>query len=147
MSTKRAKRYFLIGPILGILLCVFGCVNLADNFNTKDPSEKLPIRTLSIQIGEDQREELFVQMRKFSEKHHLEFYLSFYDNKQTFYIVMDGEGLAISALSFVASTELDFDFFEKDPTNPPSQETVDELFSDLKIFIGEIPDVTITEEK
>ena len=75
MSTKRANRYFRIGLIPGILICVFGCANLADNFNTKNPTEKLPIRTLSIQIDEDQREELLAQLRKFSEKHALEFYL------------------------------------------------------------------------
>ena len=147
MPTKRAKRYFLIGSILGILICVFGCVNLADNYNTKNPTEKSPIRRLSIHINEDQREELFAQMRKFSEKHHLEFHLSYYNDEETFFIEINGEGLEILALSFVTTAELDFDFFEKDPTNPPLQKTVDELFNDLKSFINEIPNVKILGEK
>jgi len=155
MSTNRKKWYLLAGSILGILICVFGCVsagvryyNYSKDYNKKYPTEQLPIRTLSIQIDEDQREELFDQMRKFSEKHGLEFYLSFYDNKATFFIVMYGNGLEISALSMpITTTELDFRFFERNPTNPPSQETVDELYNDLKAFISEIPNVTITEEK
>ncbi|MEO7864167.1 MAG: hypothetical protein ABIU05_27785 [Nitrospirales bacterium] len=147
MSTKRANRYFRIGLIPGILICVFGCANLADNFNTKNPTEKLPIRTLSIQIDEDQREELLAQLRKFSEKHALEFYLAFYNNKETFSVFMEGKGISIAVVSFVNTLELNFRFFEKDPTNPPSQETVDEVFNDLKTFISEIPNVTITDEK
>jgi hypothetical protein len=155
MSTKRVKWILLIGSILGILICVFGCVivgirnyDYIKEYNEKFPSLQLPIRTLSIQIDEDQREELFALMRKFSEKHHLEFYLSFYDNKSTFYMAIEGEVLVIRALSMpITTTELDFDFFEKDPTNPPSQETVDEVYNDLKAFISEIPNVTITEEK
>jgi len=123
-------------------------IDKASEYNKKYPSVQSPIRTLSIQIGEDQREELFDHMRKFSDKYQLEFYLSFYNDKETFYIFMDGEGLVIRALSQpTLPSNLNFRFFEKDPTNPPSQETVDELFSDLKSFISEIPNVTITEEK
>ena len=150
MSTKRAKRYFLIGSILGILICVFGCANMiatsSSEYNKRYPSVKLPIRILSIQLDENQREELFVQLRKFSEKHELEFYLNFYRGGEIFSIEMRGKGIEIAALS-TNTTELDISFFEEDPTNPPSQETVDELYNDLKAFISEIPDVTITEEK
>ena len=94
----------------------------------------------------NQREELFVQLRKFSEKHELEFYLNFYRGGEIFSIEMRGKGIEIAALS-TNTTELDISFFEEDPTNPPSQETVDEVYSDLKSFISEIPNVTITEEK
>ena len=40
MLTKRVKWVVLIGSILCSLICVFGCSNLADNFNTTDSSEK-----------------------------------------------------------------------------------------------------------
>lgn len=148
MLTKRAKWVMPIGPILGILICVVGCANLADNFNTKDPSEKLPIRTLSIRVDKDQREELFSQLRKFSEKHHLSFDLSFYRDKEIFFIVMSDETIDISGLSKpITTTELDINFYAEDPTNPPSQEMVNELYNDLRMFISEIPNVTISDEK
>jgi len=148
MLTKRAKWAVLISSIFSISLSVFGCVDLAKNFSTKDPSEKLPIRTLSIQIDEDQREELFSQLQKYSAKYDLKFYLSFYEGKKIFFVVMYGDGFHISALSRpVSTTELDIDFFEEDPTNPPSQETVDELYDDLKAFISEVPGVVIVGEK
>lgn len=154
MSTNRKKWYLLAGSILGIICCVFGCVsvgvryyNYSKDYNKKYPSQQSPIRTLSIHIDQDQHEELFVQLRKFSEKHQLEFYLAFYNNKETFSVFMEGKGISIAVVSFVNTPELNFSFFEKDPTNPPSQETVDELFSDLKTFIREIPTAEIVEEK
>ena len=127
---------------------ILGCVSIARNLDTKHPSEKVPIRILSIQIDQEQREELFSQLRKFSEKHHLEFRLSFYENEKVFFVEMYGKRLEILALSKpVATTNLDIGFYEQDLADPPSQETIDELFNDLKTFIGEIPHVTITEGK
>ena len=138
----------LIGSVLGILSCIFGCVSIANNYNKKYPAEKLPIRTLLIQIEEDHREELFTQLRKFSEKHNFEVYLSFYKNKEVVYVDMDGKTLEISALTVPgAPQKIDIAFYETDPTNPPSQETVNEVFNDLKAFISEIPNVKIIEEK
>ena len=151
MLTKRAKWALLIGSILGILICVFGCANMIEGsseYNERYPSVKLPIRTLSIQLDENQREELFVQLRKFSEKHDLEFYLNFYRGGEIFSVEMRGKGIVIAALSKpINATELDISFFEEDSTNPPSPETMDELYNDLKVYISEIPNVTISEEK
>jgi hypothetical protein len=154
MSTKHTKWYLLIGLILGILCCAIGYVgyvNWSNNYNKSHPEEKSPIRTLSIRIDENQRKELFAQLRKFSEKHHLEFHLSFYAGEtfnDKFFVEMHGETFHIAAVSKVGdTTEVDFHFIVDDPTNPPSQETLDELFSDLKSFISEIPNVTIIEEK
>jgi len=148
MLTKRVKWFVPVAFILSILIFVLGCANLEDNFNTKDPSEKLPIRTLSIRVEKDQREELFLRLREFSKKHELEFYLNFYRGGEIFSVEMYGEGLEILALSKpITTTDLDLNFYEEDPTNPPPQETVDELYNDLKAFISEIPGVVIVEEK
>jgi len=38
-------------------------------------------------------------------------------------------------------------FYAKYPGSPVDEETVDDLLIDLKSFISEIPNVTITEEK
>jgi hypothetical protein len=137
--------------MLGVLCCIFGCINPASNFSTKDPTEKFPIQTLSIEIDENKHQELFAQLRKFSEKHLLDFHLSFYTFKKVddqFSIEMRGKMLHISAFfTPINPTKLDFAFYEEDSANPPSQETVDELYNDLKVFISEIPNVKIVEEK
>ena len=148
MLTKHAKRYLLIGSLLGIFSCVFGCIVITNNYNEKYPSEKFPIRTILVQIDEDQREELFAQLRKFSENHSFEFYLSFYKGKEIFLIEMYGKNLEILARPIPGvPEEINISFYEKDPTNPPSQQIVDELFIDLKVLISEIPNASILEEK
>jgi hypothetical protein len=158
MPFERKKRYLIITlAILGILCCVFGCVVITNRYIAASkkydqhyPSEKLPIRDLSAQINEEQREELFAQLRKMSEKHNLDFHLTFYENQKIFFVEMYGKRLEILALSQpinTTTTELDFSFYEKDPANPPAQETVDELYDGLKSMISEIPSVKIIEEK
>ena len=148
MSTNKTKWYLLIGSLLGILCCLFGCVSIASKLGTKNSSEKFPIRTLSIQLERDQREKLIDQLRKFSENHRLEFHLSFYENKRVFFVEMYGEKFHILAQPIPGAPEkIDIDFYEDDPTNPPAQETVDELFNELKTLVSEIPNVTIIEEK
>ena len=103
---ERMKWYLLIvGIILMTLSSILGCVSIARNLDTKHPSEKVPIRILSIQIDQEQREELFSQLRKFSEKHHLEFRLSFYENEKVFFVEMYGKRLEILALSKLVATK------------------------------------------
>jgi hypothetical protein len=148
MSTKHPKLYLLIGSMLGIMCCAFGCMSIVNSYNRKYPSEKAPIRTVSIEIDQNQREALFDQLRKFSKKYGLEFHLSFYKNKQIFFVEIYGMGLEILALSKPDdTTHLDIVFYERDPAEPPPQKTIDELVSDLKEFISVIPNVTITGEK
>jgi len=76
MLTKRAKWALLIGSILGILICVFGCANMiasSSEYNKRYPSEKLPIRTLSIQIDENQREDYLPNCGNFPKNMRLNF--------------------------------------------------------------------------
>jgi hypothetical protein len=148
MSTKKTKWDLLVGSILGILVLIFGCVGVINILGKENSSEKFPIRTFIVQIDENQREELFVQLRNFANEHDLEFYLSFYENKEVFLIVMYGNQLEIAAQPIPESSkQVRVSFFEEDPSNPPSRGIVDALLSDLKKFINEIPNVTIMEEQ
>jgi hypothetical protein len=153
-SIKKAKWFLLPISIMIVFICVFECLFITNRYmhgvyehNKKFPSEQLPIRTLSIEIPEERREDLFASMQKFSENHDFEYHLSFYDQNKTFYIVMDGEKVVVRTLSMpITTTKLAFRFFEKDPTNPPSEVMIDELFNDLKLAVSEIPDVIIVAE-
>lgn len=146
MVTNLKKWHLFFGLYAMIMAFLLGCINLMDNFSTTNPSERLPIRTLKIQIDKDHHEELFNQMQVFSQKHNFEFNLSFQNNNETFFIDMEGQELQIVSLSFVNDDKLNFRFFEKEVDNPPKQETVDKLYSDLKIFLNEIPSVVILQE-
>lgn len=106
-------------------------------------------KALQITLDESRREELFVQMQKFADEHSLEFVLSLSSDKSVFSIEMDREGFHITCKPVIGSpNDIAITFFidySKDPT-ARSLEAVDKLFSELKNFLEEIPNVTITEE-
>ncbi len=149
MQSQRKKWYLLIvGSSLVVLCCVFGCIGVAKTLGGKNSTERLPIRGLSIELEVNQRDELFTQLREFSEEQHLKYDISFYENEKVFFVFMEGKGLEIIASPRpVTITEVRISFYEVDPTNPPSEEIIDELFGELKRFISEIPQATIIKEK
>lgn len=99
-------------------------------------------------------EELFSQMEALAEKHSLEYKLSFYgsdpSDRTCFLVEIQGEGFHIISdchLNTLDKINIDLylDYY-KTPTIP-SQETLDELFVELKNLLSEIPNVAIIEEK
>jgi hypothetical protein len=128
------------------LICITAYAIITINYNRKYPSEQSPIRTLTVQVEKNQREQLISELRSFSQKNDFKFYLSYVKGTEVFFIDIEGEGLEILALSD-ETPNLNIRFFDKDPSNPPSQETVNDLSNDLKSYIQEIPDAIVTEEK
>lgn len=102
-----------------------------------------------ITIDVNAREELFTQLRGFAEKHGFEILIREVKvHPDGIFIAMYRNELKILANDVPKSpTKISLGFYNRYPVVPVSQETVDELFSDLKAFISEIPDVTITEEQ
>ena len=115
------------------------------------------LKRLRIMIDENERQEhfaeLFTQLREFADQHSLEFIIISYDTDlRTFLVELDGDGFQITSEAVRNPPgEINIDFYihydgNGDPTST-SQETVAELFDDLKRFFGKRPNVTITEEK
>ncbi|HJS17963.1 MAG TPA: hypothetical protein VJ785_04400 [Anaerolineales bacterium] len=105
---------------------------------------------LTITIDESQREELFARLQQLADKHSLKFELTLSSDRSLFQAEIHGDGLHITSEPLVGSPEtVVIDFYvdyHQVPTST-SLETVDELFNELKSLLGEIPNVTITEEK
>jgi len=113
--------------------------------------EQLPIRSLTITIDPGQREELFDQLRKFADKHDLEFMTTDYGTGgERFLVEMLGNHIKILAVDIPeAPTLIAIDFYDQTNVIPVPEEmieTMDDLASDLISFISEIPNLTITEE-
>lgn len=113
------------------------------------------VKSLIIKIDKDREQEVLDQMQKFAEKHSLEFKLSFSSDKSLFHVEIYGDGFHVISEDRLRLGGLDVedifmtfyaDINNKTP-NPTSipQETLDELFNDLKNLLEEIPDVTIVE--
>jgi hypothetical protein len=150
MPKRQIKLYFLFTMLSGILCCVFTTHGLVKNLGSGvNPTGRSPIKTLSIRIDPEQREELFTQMRRFADDHNLGFQLTFYSPlfRDKYLLVMQGASFHIFAAQISDPTKLDFNFMIDDPANPPSQENIDDLLDDLKTYVRGIPDLVIIEDK
>lgn len=139
--------------LLSIFSCIFlfvtGCFSAGPNINLgrSEPSS-LPVRGLSIRLDLTQREKFFNQLRKFANKHSLEFNITFFDaDEESFFVVMYGDDFHIACNSFSNHPEEVAINFYTETTFVMSPEVVDELMDNLKSFIVEIPSLSIIEER
>jgi hypothetical protein len=110
------------------------------------------IKSLIITIDKNRDQEVLDQLQKFADKHSLEFKLSLSSGKAPYNFdpVIYGDGFHIiggrRAEAAYMIFYIDVNNITPSPTSIP-QETLDELFNDLKSLLGEIPSVTIKEDK
>ena len=154
MSAKRKKFIVIIclSLFFGVMLCVLGYTRMRSLFNMMEVSSngQAPIRSLRITLDKSQREQLFDQLRKFADKHIFEIQIDEINaaSGMHFNVWMSRDDILIIASDVPkAPTKVRISFYDKNPSHPAHKETVNDLFSDLKSFISEIPSVTITEEK
>jgi hypothetical protein len=149
MFAQRKNLIKISSLVAMVLLCVFAGTSLSPNikgFLTN--GDQAPIREVKINIDQGQRDELFSQMQKFAGKHAYEFHLTFYDSaKENFLVALYRTDFTILATNIPNSPkEIRIGLYNESST-PPSQESLDTLFNDLKGFIGEIPNVMMTEQR
>lgn len=140
-------RWRIIGLVcLGVLLFVVGCI-LPNR--TAYPNSLEPVKRLRVTIEENQREELFNQFQEFAEKNDFDIEITDYGNMHEYYLVwMARDNIQIVSVNEPGDPrEYSVDFLGLYPGNTVDEDAIDELLNDLKSYINEIPNVTITEEK
>ena len=142
----------IVSVSLAILLCIFGCIGIA-KLAQKGSEGQLPIQTLVIAIDLSQRDEFFVQMQKFADKHAIKILIRDVEvnegpSGKGFFIEMHRSDIQILAVGEPsAPIMVSIDFYDEDSAHPASEETMDSLFNSLKRFINEIPNALITEKR
>jgi hypothetical protein len=125
------------------ILFLFGCVG--------DNLEQLPIRSLTLTIDPKQREELFDQLHRFGDKHGFEFTFTDYGTSgNDFLVELLRKDINVFAVDIPdTSTIVSIRFYNHNfvmPVDEKTMETIDELSTELKILLNEIPNVIIQEE-
>jgi len=122
-----------------LLLPILACV-------TSPNPNREAIKGLYITMEVNQLEEFRAQLRKFADKHSLELTEKFYNKDNTFFFIeMNGDDFHISLANNKDNLKNFHISFFNEASPPISQERLDDLVNDLKSFINEIPNVTITE--
>ncbi|HEX9387980.1 MAG TPA: hypothetical protein VF918_16770 [Anaerolineales bacterium] len=145
MLTKHAK--FIMGACL--LLSVWACASIKTIASeAEDSAGQLPRRKLVIKIETSQPNKLFDQLRKFADEQGFKILI---DTRppgvEGFYIDMYRRDIEISGTNPFAPEEYQIGIYDADRQHPVSEWVLDDLVNDLKSFISEVPNVTITEEK
>ncbi len=145
MLDKWKNSVLTICLCLSVLFATLACA-LANSPSVGNSLE--PVRRLRVTIDESQREELFAQFQKFADKHALKFVFSDYGTTNHFLVELWGENILITASDDPGNPRSVSIFFSaKYPGSTVDEEAIDELLNDLKNYISDIPNVTITEEK
>jgi hypothetical protein len=152
MATDRPRRIVIVflSVCLGVSILILGCMGTINMFKKiEGSSSQGSVRSLRITIDKSQRKELFDQFRKFADKNAFEFYMSDYGTGGEDYLIeMSRNDIIINAIIIHHDPKIvSVGYFAKYPGYPVNEEIIDELLNDLKSFIGEIPNITISEEK
>ena len=145
MKLKYKKPIIFICLCLSSLFATLGCglLNRSGGGNSV-----LPVKSLTLTIDRSQREDLFEQLRKFTEKHGFESRLTdFNTNGENFQFSMTRNDVTIIVGDIPPDqTLVKIRLYAKYPGYTVDESTIDELFTDLKVFLSEIPNVRIVEE-
>jgi len=149
MSIQFSKLSTITRLFIGAALFVLACIGLGVSLTNFSEGSQLPIKTLRIVIDPVQREELFDQLLKFSDKHAFKYNLTDYGGQgKHFLVYILGDNIKI--LTVETSDVLDtfsIRFYAPSPGGQaPDKQMVNELVHDLKNFIVSIPNIKITEE-
>ena len=145
MLTRHTK--LIIGACL--LLGILGCASLKTILTPTDNSSgQLPRRAVVITIDTSQQEKLFAQLRKFADKQGFTILI---DTRppgvEGFYIDMYRDDVEINGTNPFAPEKYELGIYDRDRQRPVSETVLDTLVNDLKSFVGEIPDASITAER
>ena len=131
-----------------LFLVVTGCVSLGVFEVSKGDGSQLPVRRLDIKLDKNQRDIFFDRLRAFAEAHAFKFILTDYGSGDDYQAEILGDHIKILAVILRHEPERVFIGFygrySEEP--PPNEEIIVDLVDDLKSFISEIPNITITEE-
>lgn len=150
MYRKIAEPTRLTALILGISLCVLGCLTLytlPEKF--EDSASQAPIRSLFVTIDPSQTEEFFEKLQDFAAKNSFEYNLTDYGGQgEHFLAYILGDKIKILVVGISDnSTLFSVRFFAPSPGDPlPKEQLVDELISDLKSHLSEIENIIINED-
>lgn len=142
MNVKVAKlpnKLVWIIVLFTVLCTATGCLGI-----TTSDGGQLPIRSLTITIDSNQRDMLFEQFTKFSEKHDFEILIRDSGLSDNLYqVYMSRDNIKIIAVNPFDTLTFRVRIYKKYSAFPVSEEIVDDLFNDLKHFLNEIPNVII----
>ena len=149
MPLNRTKS-FIVGCSAVLLLCLVGGILITRYQKmTSCYYDTPPLETLLVTIETSESHQLVKQLQAFADKNGFKHQTAYYSqrNENDFSIWMERNDVEVVVRSPFKLGEFKIGFYNKDCIHPTTSADIDDLVIDLKSFLSEIPNVTITEEK
>ena len=158
MLAKRPKLFMMIFLFLGSCIgLLFGCVLALFIGNAKPiernsiPLTPLPnpaIRTITIAIDPDRKDELFTQLEKFADMWRYAFLIAPIESNENEYVVsLYRIDMKLKGSYFADSGRLELGFYNTNPKSRHPQSFFDNELKDLEAAINEIPNSNYSVQK
>jgi hypothetical protein len=137
-----ARIFIAITIVLGII--ILSGVLKEGAFINNVP--RYPKKTLGVVIDIDQRDKFFEQLERFADIHRFDIHIrSTTPAGDTFSIYMSRKDVVVWGDNVLNPRGFDISFYDKDPSNPASEEVINDLLEDLQRYISEVPNIRIFE--
>lgn len=150
IQIKHTKTLAITRFLVTIVICVamvFGAPQLLKTWRARFGT-LYPKKTLVVSIDLGQREKLFEQLTKFADAHAFKIHIGPTTlSGDTFNINMSRKDVEVIANNVIDTRKFDIAFYDKDPTNPVSEEVLDNVLNDLKRYVSEIPNAIMTMQR
>ena len=149
MFTKSSKSFGILSFLLIALLCLAGgmiwTIRYQQLYGCYD--NRPPLRRFSITIDPKQSQQLIQVLTMFANKNDFKYKIAYYGRTgEDFSFWMERKDLEVITTSPFTRGEFNIGFYNHDCVHPTLDSDIENLVNDLKNYLGEIPDITITEE-
>ena len=147
MFSKLKKLGRLMALSLGSLFCIVGCaVTITELRKLGEPNSQMPVKSLVLVVEQKHRENLYNQLKKYADKHGLEYaFADFGTDGEHVQVSMAGANIEIITNVYQESPNKFFaNFYPRNIGDPPP-DNIDEWVGDFINFVKEVPDIEIVE--
>ena len=137
------SRFFV--AIMIIVVIVFGVKTLLENW--KEGAVTLhPKKTLIVIIDSSQREKFFEQLTRFADAYAFKIHIGpTTPAGNTFNVNMSRKDVVFIANNVFDPKKFNISAYDQNPANPVSEDLINNLFNNLKKFLGEVPNIRISD--
>jgi len=149
MTTNYMKSFTIGCLLLGLLICLAGTASISwYKKSTECFKDRPPLQGFVLTINRSQQKLLIQQSQEFANKYGFNLDTAFYTpNGEEFLIDMRRQDVEIIiGNNTFHLDEFDVYFYNYNCIHPTVASDIGDLVDDLKNFLREIPDATITEE-
>jgi hypothetical protein len=149
MKAKRSKS-FIVGCWVSLVLCLVAGAATITWFQKTNGcfKERLPLRGFDLTINRSQQRQLIKELQKFAEKHEFKFDIAYFSRSgEDFRVDMIRKDVQLIVWNTIIDLDqFDANFYNYDCVHPTVAADIEDLATEFKNTLSQIPSVVIIED-